>query len=87
MNTLKIEGQKYNIHSNAITPVAFTRMTDGLIPADIGKNLQPEYVTPAVIFLASEDAPNGAIISAGLVCFLESSFMKLKVFHLEWEVT
>ena len=56
MNTLKIEGQKYNIHSNAITPVAFTRMTDGLIPADIGKNLQPEYVTPAVIFLASEDA-------------------------------
>ena len=69
MNTLKIEGQKYNIHSNAITPVAFTRMTDGLIPADIGKNLQPEYVTPAVIFLASEDAPNGAIISAGAGVF------------------
>ena len=69
MNTLKIEGQKYNIYSNAITPVAFTRMTDGLIPADIGKNLQPEYVTPAVIFLASEDAPNGAIISAGAGVF------------------
>ncbi len=69
MNTLKIEGQKYNIHSNAITPVAFTRMTHGLIPADIGKNLQPEYVTPAVIFLASEDAPNGAIISAGAGVF------------------
>ena len=44
-------------------------MTDGLIPADIGKNLQPEYVTPAVIFLASEDAPNGAIISAGAGVF------------------
>lgn len=69
MNTLKIEGQKYNIHSNAITPVAFTRMTDDLIPADIGKNLQPEYVTPAVIYLASKDAPNGAIISAGAGVF------------------
>ena len=37
MNTLKIEGQKYNIHSNSITPVAYTRMTDGLLPDEVGK--------------------------------------------------
>ena len=65
MNTLKIEGQKYNIHSNSITPVAYTRMTDGLLPDEVGESLQPEYVTPAVIYLSSDEAPNGAIISAG----------------------
>ena len=65
MNTLKIEGQKYNVFSNSITPVAYTRMTEGLIPEDFGKNLQPEYVTPAVIYLSGKDAPNGAIIAAG----------------------
>ena len=69
MNTLKIEGQKYNIHSNSITPVAFTRMTDGLLPDDVGESLQPEFVTPAVIYLSSKDAPNGAIISAGAGVF------------------
>ena len=69
MNTLKIEGQKYNIHSNSITPVAYTRMTDGLLPDDVGESLQPEFVTPAVIYLSSADAPNGVIISAGAGVF------------------
>ena len=65
MNTLKIEGQKYNIHTNSITPVAYTRMTDGLLPEEVGESLQPEYVTPAVIYLSGDEAPNGAIVSAG----------------------
>ena len=69
MNTLKIEGQKYNVFSNSITPVAYTRMTEGLIPEDFGKNLQPEYVTPAVLYLASDQAPNGAVMSAGAGVF------------------
>ena len=65
MNTLKIEGQKYNVFSNSITPVAYTRMTEGLIPEDFGKNMQPEYVTPAVIYLSGKDAPNGVVMAAG----------------------
>ena len=69
MNTLKIEGQNKNVFSNSITPVAYTRMTEGLIPEDFGKNLQPEFVTPAVIYLASENAPNGAIMAAGAGVF------------------
>ena len=32
MNTLKLEGQKYNVHCNALTPVAYTRMTSNLCP-------------------------------------------------------
>ena len=69
MNTLKIEGQSKNVFANSITPVAYTRMTEGLIPEDFGKNLQPEFVTPAVIYLSSENAPNGAIMAAGAGVF------------------
>ena len=69
MNTLKIEGQNKNVFTNSITPVAYTRMTESLIPEDFGKNLQSEYITPAVIYLAGEDAPNGIIMSAGAGVF------------------
>ena len=69
MNTLKLEGQKYNVFSNTITPVAYTRMTENLMPEDFGKQFQPEYITPAVLYLASDHAPNGAIMAAGAGVF------------------
>lgn len=66
MNTLKIEGGRKNIRCNAIAPIAATRMTENLgIPDAVFNALKPELVTPAVLFLASEDAPNGATIEAG----------------------
>ncbi len=46
MNTLKIEGQKNNIHVNVISPVAATRMTESLMPPDILARLAPQFVTP-----------------------------------------
>ena len=65
MNTLKIEGERDNIRVNAICPVAATRMTANILPAQLADRLKPEYVTPGVIHLASEDAPTGAILTAG----------------------
>lgn len=64
MNSLKIEGAKNNIHTNTIAPVAATRMTEELMPEEALKALGPELVTPAVVFLCSEDAPNGVIVQA-----------------------
>jgi NAD(P)-dependent dehydrogenase (short-subunit alcohol dehydrogenase family) len=64
MNTLKIEGAKTNIRINAIAPVAATRMTENLIPQQMLDNLGPERVTPGVVFLCSEDAPNGVVLQA-----------------------
>ena len=69
MNTLKLEGNNKNIFTNSITPVAYTRMTEGLIPEDFGKNLRSEFITPAVIYLACDQAPNGVTIAAGAGVF------------------
>ncbi|WP_405239897.1 SDR family oxidoreductase [Lentisalinibacter orientalis] len=65
MNTLHLEGQKYDIRVNCLAPVAATRMTEGLMPEEALALLQPEYVTPAVVFMVSPDAPSRQIISAG----------------------
>jgi NAD(P)-dependent dehydrogenase (short-subunit alcohol dehydrogenase family) len=69
MNTLKLEGQKNNIHVNAIAPVAATRMTENLMPPEILERLKPEYVTPGVVFLCSDEAPTGCILTAGAGAF------------------
>jgi NAD(P)-dependent dehydrogenase (short-subunit alcohol dehydrogenase family) len=65
MNTLKLEGQKTDIRVNAISPVAATRMTKAVMPPAMLQVLQPEAVTPGVVYLASDEAPSGAILAAG----------------------
>ncbi len=69
MNTLAQEGAKYNIKINALAPTAGTRMTEGLIPEKAFELLTPETVTPAVLFLVSEDAPTRTILGAGAGSF------------------
>ena len=64
INSMKIEGAKNNIHTNSIAPVAATRMTENLMPEEVLEKLGPELVTPAAIFLVSEEAPNGVILQA-----------------------
>jgi NAD(P)-dependent dehydrogenase (short-subunit alcohol dehydrogenase family) len=76
MNTLKLEGAKDNIKVNAICPVAATRMTENLLPPQMLEMLKPEYVTPAVVFLASDEAPTGVIISAGAGVFSSAQIME-----------
>jgi len=82
MNTLKIEGAKNNVHTNAIAPVAATRMTESLMPAEALKRLGPELVTPAVLYLCSEQAPNGVVMQAAggrysIACIVENAGVDL----------
>ena len=65
MNTLHLEGSKYNIRVNCLAPAAGTAMTDGLMPQAVFDLLTPESVSPGVVFLASENAPSRAILCAG----------------------
>ncbi|KAB2848967.1 MAG: SDR family NAD(P)-dependent oxidoreductase, partial [Hyphomicrobiaceae bacterium] len=69
MNTLRLEGEKSNIRVNALAPTAATRMTEGLLPPEALKLMTPESITPGVLYLASEAAPNGVILSAGAGAF------------------
>ena len=65
INVLRHEGAKYGIRINAISPSALTRMTESLLPPDIGPWMKPELVSPAVAWLCSEECDqNGEIIAA-----------------------
>lgn len=65
MTTLQQEGARYGIRVNCLSPIAATGMTEGLLAPEDAAQLTPEAVSPAVVFLASEVAPEKTIISAG----------------------
>ena len=65
MNTLCLEGAKYNINVNCLAPMAATRMTEGLLPQAALDLSTPESVTAGVLTLCDDDAPNRTILAAG----------------------
>ena len=69
MQTLSIEGAKHDIRVNCLAPTAATRMTEHLMPEAVLMLLQAEAVTPGLLALVAEDAPNRAILCAGAGAF------------------
>jgi NAD(P)-dependent dehydrogenase (short-subunit alcohol dehydrogenase family) len=65
MNVLHFEGDKYDIHVNAIAPTAATRMTGDVLDEEMLVRLAPENVVPAALFLVSEQAPSRTVLLAG----------------------
>jgi len=65
MQTLAIEGEKYNIRINCLAPSAATQMTEGVLSKDSLRVLDPALVSPGLLALVSEDAPTRAILCAG----------------------
>jgi NAD(P)-dependent dehydrogenase (short-subunit alcohol dehydrogenase family) len=66
INTLAIEGAKYNIKTNAVAPIAATRMTEDILPPEMLAKLTPEYVAPVVAYLCTEEVPDtGSVFIVG----------------------
>lgn len=82
MNVLCLEGRKYNIHVNCLAPSAATRMTEDVMPGEVFDALAPEYVSPAVVFMASEQAPSRKILLAGAGCYTVAKLIEAPGIYL-----
>jgi NAD(P)-dependent dehydrogenase (short-subunit alcohol dehydrogenase family) len=79
INTLAVEGARYNITANAIAPLANTRMTADVIPDDDRLQLDPAYASPLVVHLASEECTDtGTITLASGGHYARIAFMQAK---------
>ncbi|WP_373078916.1 SDR family NAD(P)-dependent oxidoreductase [Zhongshania sp.] len=85
MNTLAIEGAKYNINVNSLAPTAATRMTEDIMPPEILGMLVPEAVTAGALTLCHDNAPSRFILCAGGGGYAKSSIFETDGIYLSPE--
>jgi 3-hydroxyacyl-CoA dehydrogenase/3a,7a,12a-trihydroxy-5b-cholest-24-enoyl-CoA hydratase len=89
-NTLSLEGQRKNVLVNTIAPFAASRLTEGLLPPAVFDALKPEYVSPIVAYLCSEEnETTGGVyeVGGGFYSGLRWERTKGKMFRLGRDVS
>ena len=87
MNTLHLEGARDDIRVNTLAPTAATAMTEGLLPEAALDLLQPETITPGVLYLASREAPSRTILAAGGGTFAVTQITETQGVLIDGDIT
>jgi len=88
MRTLCLEGAKYDIRINTLSPTARSRMTENLMPEEILEKLTVESVSAGLVYLVCDDAPNRMILCAGAGGYSETKVFETSGVNLsEYEQT
>ena len=82
MQTLALEGEKSGIRVNCLAPSAATRMTEGLYSESDLKGLSTDLVSPAVVGLASDNAPTRTVLLAGAGAFEQAHVTMTRGIHV-----
>jgi NAD(P)-dependent dehydrogenase (short-subunit alcohol dehydrogenase family) len=85
MQTLALEGAKYDIRVNCLAPTAATQMMKGILPDEQLALLRPELVSPGVLALVAENAPTRAILCAGAGGFELANITMTEGVHIAGE--
>ncbi|VEN73820.1 Short-chain dehydrogenase [Candidatus Desulfarcum epimagneticum] len=76
MNSLKLEGKKYDVKVNAVAPLAASRLTEDVLPPDLFEKLKPGFVSSLVLYLAGESCgETGEIFNAGMGYYNKASIV------------
>ena len=76
MNTLKLEGAKYDVRVNTVAPLAASRLTEDILPPDMFQKMKPELVAPLVVYLCSDRcSETGTIFNTGMGCVNRAAVM------------
>jgi len=78
MNTLHLEGAKYDIRVNCLAPIASTAMTEQILDEAQHASMTTESVSAALVYLVSGDAPLRTILCAGA-----GSYSATKIYETE----
>lgn len=82
MRTLCLEGAKYDIRVNTLSPTARSRMTESLMPEEYLEKLTVESVSAGLVYLCCDDAPNRMILCAGAGGYAETKVYETKGINL-----
>jgi NAD(P)-dependent dehydrogenase (short-subunit alcohol dehydrogenase family) len=64
-NTLARESESKNVLTNTIAPLAASKMTETVMPAEMLASLRPEFVVPLVAYLCHESSTeNGSLFES-----------------------
>ena len=85
MRTLCLEGAKYDIRINTLSPTARSRMTENLMPEEILEKLTVESVSAGLVYLVCDDAPNRMILCAGAGGYSETKVVETQGINLAEE--